>query len=47
MFTEWFQNDTGGLRHLVNKWASFVKVRLVCSETGKDGPETHFDELGT
>lgn len=47
MFTKWLQNDTGGLRSLVNKWTTFLKARLVCSVTDEDGPETHFDELGT
>lgn len=47
MFIEWFQNDIGGLRYFVNKWVSFVKVRLVCLEIGKDGSEIYFDELGT
>lgn len=45
--TNRFQNDTGGLRSLVNKWTTFLKARLVCSVTDEDGPETHFDELGT
>ncbi|CAL8260142.1 semaphorin-3F isoform X1 [Gadus morhua] len=38
-------NDDGGQRSLVNKWTTFLKARLVCSVTGGDGVETHFDEL--
>ncbi|XP_032819456.2 semaphorin-3F isoform X1 [Petromyzon marinus] len=38
-------NDMGGQRSLVNKWSTFLKARLVCSVTGADGIETHFDEL--
>ncbi|XP_062397082.1 semaphorin-3B [Sardina pilchardus] len=39
------RNDMGGQRSLVNKWATFLKTRLVCSVPGSDGSETHFDEL--
>ncbi|XP_060786856.1 semaphorin-3B [Neoarius graeffei] len=39
------RNDMGGQRSLVNKWTTFLKTRLVCSVPGKDGSETHFDEL--
>lgn len=40
------QNDMGGQRVLVNKWTTFLKTRLVCSVPGKNGIDTHFDELG-
>ncbi|KAJ8245457.1 hypothetical protein GJAV_G00270950 [Gymnothorax javanicus] len=39
------RNDIGGLRSLTNKWTTFLKARLVCSIPGKDGVDTHFDEL--
>lgn len=39
------QNDDGGHCCLVNKWSTFLKARLICSVTGSDGIETHFDEL--
>lgn len=39
------QNDDGGHCCLVNKWSTFLKARLICSVTGADGIETHFDEL--
>uniref|UniRef100_A0A8C1VYR1 Sema domain, immunoglobulin domain (Ig), short basic domain, secreted, (semaphorin) 3Fa n=2 Tax=Cyprinus carpio TaxID=7962 RepID=A0A8C1VYR1_CYPCA len=38
-------NDDGGHCCLVNKWSTFLKARLICSVTGSDGIETHFDEL--
>uniref|UniRef100_A0A671PXI1 Semaphorin-3F-like n=1 Tax=Sinocyclocheilus anshuiensis TaxID=1608454 RepID=A0A671PXI1_9TELE len=38
-------NDDGGHCCLVNKWSTFLKARLICSVTGSDGMETHFDEL--
>ncbi|MBN3286439.1 SEM3F protein, partial [Polyodon spathula] len=38
-------NDDGGHCCLVNKWSSFLKARLICSVSGPDGIETHFDEL--
>ncbi|KAL7833311.1 hypothetical protein SRHO_G00303290 [Serrasalmus rhombeus] len=38
-------NDDGGHCCLVNKWSTFLKARLICSVTGADGIETHFDEL--
>uniref|UniRef100_A0A8C2JYB8 Sema domain, immunoglobulin domain (Ig), short basic domain, secreted, (semaphorin) 3Fa n=1 Tax=Cyprinus carpio TaxID=7962 RepID=A0A8C2JYB8_CYPCA len=38
-------NDDGGHCCLVNKWSTFLKARLICSVTGCDGIETHFDEL--
>ncbi|XP_065135904.1 sema domain, immunoglobulin domain (Ig), short basic domain, secreted, (semaphorin) 3Fa isoform X1 [Paramisgurnus dabryanus] len=38
-------NDDGGHCCLVNKWSTFLKARLICSVTGLDGIETHFDEL--
>ncbi|TSM36136.1 Semaphorin-3F [Bagarius yarrelli] len=38
-------NDDGGHCCLVNKWSTFLKSRLICSVTGADGIETHFDEL--
>ncbi|XP_035380460.1 sema domain, immunoglobulin domain (Ig), short basic domain, secreted, (semaphorin) 3Fa isoform X1 [Electrophorus electricus] len=38
-------NDDGGHCCLVNKWSTFLKARLICSVTGVDGIETHFDEL--
>ncbi|XP_004839827.1 semaphorin-3E isoform X2 [Heterocephalus glaber] len=38
-------NDAGGQRILVNKWATFLKARLVCSVPGGNGIDTHFDEL--
>ncbi|KAF7693777.1 hypothetical protein HF521_007530 [Silurus meridionalis] len=38
-------NDVGGQRSLVNKWATFLKARMVCSVVEADGTETHFDEL--
>lgn len=31
---------------LVNKWTTFLKARLVCSVPGRNGIDTHFDELG-
>jgi len=40
------QNDMGGQRMLVNKWSTFLKTRLVCSVPGRNGIDTHFDELG-
>uniref|UniRef100_A0A8C5DXW8 Semaphorin-3C n=1 Tax=Gouania willdenowi TaxID=441366 RepID=A0A8C5DXW8_GOUWI len=39
------QNDIGGQRSLVNKWATFLKARMVCSVLEEDGTETYFDEL--
>ncbi|KAM9377037.1 semaphorin-3D isoform 1-T2 [Pholidichthys leucotaenia] len=39
------KNDMGGLRSLTNKWTTFLKARLVCSISGPDGVDTHFDEL--
>ncbi|XP_029455454.1 semaphorin-3A-like [Rhinatrema bivittatum] len=39
------KNDIGGQRSLVNKWSTFLKARLVCSITGPDAIETHFDVL--
>lgn len=30
---------------LVNKWSTFLKTRLVCSVPGRNGIDTHFDEL--
>uniref|UniRef100_A0A8C9G495 Semaphorin 3E n=1 Tax=Pavo cristatus TaxID=9049 RepID=A0A8C9G495_PAVCR len=39
------QNDMGGQRMLVNKWSTFLKTRLVCSVPGRNGIDTHFDEL--
>ncbi|XP_016126617.1 semaphorin-3F-like [Sinocyclocheilus grahami] len=39
------KNDDGGHCCLVNKWSTFLKARLICSVTGSDGIETHFDEL--
>ncbi|XP_046762293.1 semaphorin-3E isoform X1 [Gallus gallus] len=38
-------NDMGGQRMLVNKWSTFLKTRLVCSVPGRNGIDTHFDEL--
>ncbi|XP_005039295.1 PREDICTED: semaphorin-3E [Ficedula albicollis] len=38
-------NDMGGQRVLVNKWTTFLKTRLVCSVPGRNGIDTHFDEL--
>lgn len=38
-------NDQGGQRMLVNRWSSFLKTRLVCSVSGPNGIDTHFDEL--
>uniref|UniRef100_A0A7N6A4N1 Sema domain, immunoglobulin domain (Ig), short basic domain, secreted, (semaphorin) 3E n=1 Tax=Anabas testudineus TaxID=64144 RepID=A0A7N6A4N1_ANATE len=38
-------NDQGGQRMLVNRWSSFLKTRLICSVTGPNGIDTHFDEL--
>uniref|UniRef100_A0A8C5DZU6 Semaphorin-3C n=1 Tax=Gouania willdenowi TaxID=441366 RepID=A0A8C5DZU6_GOUWI len=38
-------NDIGGQRSLVNKWATFLKARMVCSVLEEDGTETYFDEL--
>ncbi|NXV04859.1 SEM3E protein, partial [Cettia cetti] len=38
-------NDMGGQRMLVNKWTTFLKTRLVCSVPGRNGIDTHFDEL--
>nr|XP_004664326.1 semaphorin-3B [Jaculus jaculus]XP_044992698.1 semaphorin-3B [Jaculus jaculus] len=38
------RNDLGGQRSLVNKWATFLKARLVCSVPGVEG-DTHFDQL--
>lgn len=31
---------------MVNKWTTFLKSRLVCSVPGRNGIDTHFDELG-
>lgn len=31
---------------LVNKWSTFIKVRLVCSVPGPHGIDTHFNQLG-
>lgn len=41
-----WQNDVGGQRVLVNKWSTFIKVRLVCSVPGPHGIDTHFNQLG-
>ncbi|XP_029010344.1 semaphorin-3E isoform X3 [Betta splendens] len=38
-------NDQGGQRMLVNRWSSFLKTRLICSVSGSNGIDTHFDEL--
>ncbi|XP_030646338.1 semaphorin-3E [Chanos chanos] len=38
-------NDQGGQRMLVNRWSSFLKTRLICSVSGPNGIDTHFDEL--
>ncbi|KAF6735481.1 Semaphorin-3G [Oryzias melastigma] len=38
-------NDVGGQRVLVNKWSTFIKVRLVCSVPGPHGIDTHFNQL--
>ncbi|MBN3306204.1 SEM3D protein, partial [Amia calva] len=39
------KNDAGGKRSLINRWTTFLKVRLVCSVPGLEGMDTHFDEL--
>ncbi|XP_071669169.1 semaphorin-3B [Patagioenas fasciata] len=39
------RNDVGGQRSLVNKWTTFLKARLICAVPGRDGADTHFDEL--
>ncbi|TKC53900.1 hypothetical protein EI555_010024 [Monodon monoceros] len=39
------RNDVGGQRSLINKWTTFLKARLICSISGSDGADTHFDEL--
>ncbi|XP_030640157.1 sema domain, immunoglobulin domain (Ig), short basic domain, secreted, (semaphorin) 3H [Chanos chanos] len=39
------KNDIGGQRSLVNKWSTFQKARIVCSVSGPDGIQTHFDQL--
>ena len=36
------QNDDGGQRSLVNKWTTFLKARLVCSQPEYD---FHFNVL--
>ncbi|XP_044132700.1 semaphorin-3E isoform X1 [Bufo gargarizans] len=38
-------NDVGGQRMMVNKWTTFLKARLTCSVPGRNGIDTHFDEL--
>uniref|UniRef100_A0A8C4QRF8 Sema domain, immunoglobulin domain (Ig), short basic domain, secreted, (semaphorin) 3B n=1 Tax=Eptatretus burgeri TaxID=7764 RepID=A0A8C4QRF8_EPTBU len=39
------RNDQGGERVLVNRWSTFLKAHLVCSQPGVDGLDTRFDEL--
>ncbi|XP_076119370.1 semaphorin-3E [Alosa pseudoharengus] len=38
-------NDEGGQRMQVKRWSSFLKTRLICSVSGPNGIDTHFDEL--
>lgn len=42
------QKDTGGRRSLINRWTTFLKARLLCSEPGlgPDQVDTHFPHLG-